>query len=396
MDNQYRNQVTVLVYLSFMLLGLMGILWGILLPDMMQQLNMSAAASGLFFAVLSLGSISGAFLGGKYIQKFDFVPLFAVLMLVLVLLLGLASLQTYWPVLLGFVYFLALACSGLFTIGHTLIARLYVTKRAKMMGLMDFMFSLGTLLAPLYVVALYWVQEDWRWPLRILALCLFFTACFAWYLGRTHESPPHMAHSKGSLSYRQVLKQPVFFALALMMFGYGAVEWGHGNWFVTYASQGLGYSTEDARLTIAFFTGGMVLSRLGFYLFLRWFSSAQLLVILGACALCGALLVKLADLPMLLKLGNFALGLGLGAIFPLMLTAAMDLDSDNGPVLSGLANMGGSIGYQAAALGTGLVAEQLGIALAYWLIPTLALWLFCTLAYFSYLLHKKQAERALH
>ena len=58
------------------------------------------------------------------------------------------------------------------------------------------------------------------------------------------------------------------------------------------------------------------------------------------CAFCGAVLVKITAVPALLQLGNFALGLGLGAIFPLMLTAAMDLDSDNGPVLSGLANIG--------------------------------------------------------
>jgi len=294
--------------------------------------------------------------------------------------------------LLVFVYVLALTCSVLFTIGHTLIARLYTTKRARMMGLMDFMFSLGTLLAPLFVVLLYRWTEDWRWPLRILSLFLLLTASFAWSLGKAQHSPAQMSHHKGSLSYRQVLKQPVFFALALMMFGYGAVEWGHGNWFVTYANQGLGFSAEDARLTIAFFTGGMVLSRLSFSLFLRWFSSAQLLMILVSCAFAGALLVKLADLPVLLKLGNFALGLGLGAIFPLMLTAAMDLDSDNGPVLSGLANIGGSIGYQVAALGTGLVAEQIGIALAYWLIPTLACWLFCSASYFAYLLHKKHTE----
>ncbi len=44
----YQRQVTILVYLSFMLLGLLSILWGILLPDIMVQLQMSPAASGLF------------------------------------------------------------------------------------------------------------------------------------------------------------------------------------------------------------------------------------------------------------------------------------------------------------------------------------------------------------
>lgn len=396
MVNKYRQQATVLVYLSFLLLGLMSILWGLLLPDMMQDLEMSAAASGLFFAVLSCGSITGAFLGGKYIQKFEFVPLFAALLMGLVLLLFIVSFQSSWFFVLGFIFLLALICTVLFTIGHTLIARLYTQKRAKMMGLMDFMFSLGTLLAPIYVVVLYLGVEDWRWPLRLLALCLFLTSIYAWVLGRAYPSPAHMAHSKKSLSYGQVLKQPIFFALLLMMLGYGAVEWGHGNWFVTYASQGLGFSTQDARITIAFFTAGMVLSRLGFYIVLRWLTAPQLLVVLGTLAFSGALVLKMTEAPWLMMLGNLVLGLGVGAIFPLMLTSAMDLDSENGPVLSGLANIGGSIGYQAASLGTGLLAEQLGLVLAYWLIPAFAFWLFISLGYFSYLLHKKQTPQRLH
>ena len=77
-----------------------------------------------------------------------------------------------------------------------------------------------------------------------------------------------------------------------------------------------------------------------------------------------------------MALGNLALGLGIGGLFPLMLSTAMDLDSDNGPVLSGIASIGSSIGFQFAGLLTGVWAQQAGIAQAFWLIPLASIWLF--------------------
>ena len=60
--------------------------------------------------------------------------------------------------------------SSIFTIGHTLIARLYEEKRFTMMGLMDFMFSLGTFAASFFVTLLYLQEENWRRPICIAKL----------------------------------------------------------------------------------------------------------------------------------------------------------------------------------------------------------------------------------
>ena len=86
------------------------------------------------------------------------------------------------------------------------------------MGLMDFMFSLGTLAAPFLVVVLYWWQEDWRWPVRLMALSLVGLAGYAFWLSRQQlELAGHSDTVRRSLSYRVVLKKPVFWALAFAM-----------------------------------------------------------------------------------------------------------------------------------------------------------------------------------
>jgi len=378
-----RSAPTAVIFSGFFILGNLIILWGLLLPDMAAALGMSATISGLFFSLMSVGTIIGAILGGKYAQKFHFLRLFGALALCEVVLLLLLSIIPSWYFLLPLIILVGMTYSIMFTIGHTLIARLFANKRAAMMGLMDFMFSLGTLAAPLWVVALFWVLDDWRWPVRIIAAGLLVVGLYSWQVAKAHPVLGLSVSTQGqSLSYAAILRQPLFMLLLLVMIGYGAAEWGHGNWFVSYAVDGLGLASEQARLLLAWFTGGMVLSRLGFALLLRWVSAGVLMLMLGALALTGALCIVFSPSVTLLMLGNLLLGLGVGGLFPLMLATVMDIDSDNGPVLSGVASIGSSIGFQFAGLATGLWAQQAGILQAYWLVPLACGWLLLMIVLF--------------
>jgi len=382
-----RAAPTAVIFSGFFILGNLIILWGLLLPDLAAELALSKSLSGLFFSLMSVGTILGAVLGGKYAQKFQFLKLFAALALLSACWLLLISLVNDWRYLLLLITLIGMTYSIMFTIGHTLIARLFANRRAAMMGLMDFMFSLGTLTAPLWVVLLFRYLDDWRWPLRILAFGLLVIACYSYWAAARLPALAQPARSGArSLSYTALLRQPLFLLLLLVMIGYGAAEWGQGNWFVSYAVTGLGLQAEQSRLLLAWFTGGMVLSRLGFALLLRWLTASQLLLLLGILTVSGALLVKLGATVALLGVGNLLLGLGIGAIFPLMLATVMDLDSDNGPVLSGIASIGSAVGFQFAGLLTGLWAEQAGIVNAFWLVPLASIWLLLTLIVFCRLL----------
>ncbi|WP_417362550.1 MFS transporter [Gallaecimonas pentaromativorans] len=388
-----RRAATAVIFIGFFLLGMVFILWGILLPDLARSLAMSEVVSGAFFTLISLGMIVGAFIGGKYVQKFDFLSLFSTLAVLVVALLVALSMVNHWAWLLAGAFTLGIVSSSLFTIGHTLIARLHVARRSAMMGLMDFMFSLGTLAAPFYVSGLYALEHSWRWPLRVLALGLLGLAAYAWYTARQGKklAPVGEAQHKQSLSYGEVIKQPVFLFLALAGLGYGAVEFGNGNWFVSYAQNGRGFDGDEARFVFAFFTAGMVLSRLGFALLLRWFSNHRLMVILASIMVVGAFTIKLTSDPQIMSMGNLLVGLGLGGLFPLMLSAAMDIDSDKGPVLSGICVIGSSIGVQLASFGTGLWANFAPLATAFWTIPLGAAWLWVMAFRYSRELKKRRS-----
>ena len=392
-----RRFATSVIFIGFFLLGMVFILWGILLPDLAKSLAMSEVVSGAFFTLISFGAIVGAFIGGKYIQKFDFMSLFACLTLLVALLLVALSTVTHWAWLLLGAFTLGLICSSLFTIGHTMIARLHADRRSSMMGLMDFMFSLGTLAAPLYISALYLFEHDWRWPLRWLSIAIVLLAAYAWYVARQGKKrlAGTPAKSQKSLSYGTVIKQPVFLLLALAAVGYGAVEFGNGNWFVSYAQEGRGFSGEEARMVFAFFTAGMAISRLGFALLLRWFSAHRLMVILASVMALGTLMIKLAVEPQLMAFGNLLVGLGLGGLFPLMLSAAMDIDSDNGPLISGVCVIGSSIGVQVASFGTGFWASYAPLSTAFWVIPLGGLWLWTMSWAYSRQLKQRAIQKQL-
>lgn len=374
-----RRPITIVIFTGFYLLGLLFLLWGILLPDIIVDLNVTKADAGVLFTLFSLGSMAGAIAGGKYASRFDYLFLLSVLIVVNAVTLVFMSLVTHWYLMLVYAGIIGIVAATIITIGHTLIARLYEEKRFKMMGIMDFMFSFGALSASFYVTGLYLLSENWRLPLQVMAGIMFLLSAYtlACAVRSSKSVSGDVATEKKTLSFKVVLRQPVFLFMAVLTFGYGAIEFGNANWFVTYAQTGLGYTGEQARNLLACFTGGMVISRLVYTYFLRFVTVHHLIMVLATGTLLGTLSIKLFTDLYLLGLGNFILGFSLGALFPLVLSSAMNIDSDNGPVLSGVSIVANSMGVQIASFSTGVWANSATINVAFWVIPMagLILWL---------------------
>ena len=366
-----RRPVTIVIFSGFFLLGMLFILWGILLPDIAKDLRMSELVSGTFFSLFSIGMMLGAVIGGKYVSRFDHMPLLAALLSINALLLFTISQLHQWQWVLVVAVLIGIVSSTIFTLGHTLIARLYEEKRFTMMGLMDFMFSLGTFAASFFVTVLYGIAENWRLPIQVLAAVMVCVSAYTYIAARSQAKvlKGQPKPERKTLAFGAVIKQPIFIFMALLSFGYGAVEFGNANWFVSYAQNGIGFTGEQSRNLLACFTAGMVISRLVFPFLLRFVSVHRLIVFMASASLVGVFAIKLMPSLYGIGAGNLFLGLGLGRLFPLMLSAAMNIDSQNGPVLSGICIIGNSTGVQVASFSTGLWANYVPLTTAFWVIP---------------------------
>ena len=267
-----RRPVTIVIFSGFFLLGMLFILWGILLPDIAKDLRMSELVSGTFFSLFSIGMMLGAVIGGKYVSRFDHMPLLAALLSINALLLFTISQLHQWQWVLVVAVLIGIVSSTIFTLGHTLIARLYEEKRFTMMGLMDFMFSLGTFAASFFVTVLYGIAENWRLPIQVLAAVMVCVSAYTYIAARSQAKvlKGQPKPERKTLAFGAVIKQPIFIFMALLSFGYGAVEFGNANWFVSYAQNGIGFTGEQSRNLLACFTAGMVISRLVFPFLLRF------------------------------------------------------------------------------------------------------------------------------
>ncbi len=174
-----RLPATIVIFAGFFLIGKLFLLWGILLPDIAADLQMSEVVSGALFSLFSVGMMLGAVIGGKYASRFEYMPLLATLFSMNTALLLLVSVLTAWQWFLVLAVLIGVVSSTIFTIGHTLIARMYAEKRFTMMGLMDFMFSLGTFAASFFVTLLYLVEHNWRLPIQVLAGVMIVLSCYA-------------------------------------------------------------------------------------------------------------------------------------------------------------------------------------------------------------------------
>ena len=107
------------------------------------------------------------------------------------------------------------------------------------------------------------------------------------------------------------------------------------------------------------------------------------MTILVTLMLAGALGIKLAEGTFAIGAFNFLLGFGLGGLFPLVLSAAMNVDAGKGPVLSGISMIGNALGVQIASFTTGFWANISGLQTAFWIIPIAGIWLWTMTWFYS-------------
>jgi MFS family permease len=354
-----------------MVIGLLGPS----IPSIIEDLQISYAQAGLFFTMLSLGSLFGTTLAGIASDYLNRKILFG--MVALTLALGLAAIglaPTYLIVLLIILgYSLFGAPAG--TVGQSIMLSMYPDRRERYISLQTSFAALGSFTAPLLVALNLTIGLSWRWTFieaGTIALLLFI-----WIL--VVPLPRSKGRAIGRKDLSRILGNPRILFSALLIFLSVAPDLGFSYWLAEHFKTELGVPLSLSSAVVGVFLVGMIGGRLVTSRLLERMVSIRILKI-GMVLSLSSLVVFLSAPWIPVKIAALVLyGLGTAPVFPLLMARGTALYPDQPGTVSGVLFGSVSLGGMAFPLLLGAVASRVGIRLTYVLVGVIILGLFIAL-----------------
>ncbi|WP_372425308.1 MFS transporter [Salinarimonas chemoclinalis] len=369
MTDKHVLPLAAAVAFSFFVWGVLGVLVGSILPEVVAELSLSSFEAGLIFVVWSFGFAIGSAAAERLLRL---APAHR-LLLVLSAATGVAALvQAQAPtfaIFAGLYAALGLFGGAVFTASHTLFGALFPARRTSALGVLDLVFSGGNIVAPLLVVGLVAADASWRVTFVVIGAAFLAGAIAFAFGGRAGvgreaggatakpAAAPTAARPRGR-------DGPPLIALAAGSFGLGATEWSQHVWFVTWALAA-GIDGAFARIALAAFTAGMVAARVAAIALGDRMRSALAVRLLLAAALAGHAAMLVAPGEATLLAANVALGMGIGAMLPVFLGLAMDGDPARAATFSAVMVVSLTLGGQVASFTVGTLAELTDVRTAF-------------------------------
>jgi FHS family glucose/mannose:H+ symporter-like MFS transporter len=354
-----------------MVIGLLGPS----IPKIIEDLQISYTQAGLFFTMLSLGSLFGTTLTGIASDYLNRKILFGMVALILALgLAGMGLAVSYLAVLLIILGY-SLFGSPAGTVGQSIMLSMFPERRERYISLQTSFAALGSLTAPLLV----WLNLrgglSWRWSFietgGIAALL------FIWIL--IVPLPRSTGRMIGWKNLSGILGNPRILFSALLIFLSVAPDLGFSYWLAEHFNTELGVSQELSAAVVSVFLVGMIGGRLLTSRLLRSFASAWILK--AGMVLSLSSLVVFLSVPWIpVKLIALMLyGLGTAPVFPLLMARGTALYPNQPGTVSGVLFGSVSLGGMTFPLLLGAVASSVGIRLTYVLVGVIILGLLLAL-----------------
>jgi MFS family permease len=313
--NNNRLLVTTLAaFLIYFTQGFFTVLSGALTPLLSKHYSTSLTVVGFLFTTMTLARVAGNFGGGKmlpHIRLHRFILLatgIAVAMLLVVFLIDNIWVFTICNMVVS------LAFGALYALANNLILRLFSgKKRAAIMSLMTSFYSVGALLSPFIFSFLLKNNVSWNWIFLITAV-VAVTALLG--LGSDRNI---LAADFGS-EVRPKLKINRYILLCtLSIFLYVIAEMSFSLWLPVLLSDKLQLSLADAAFSLVILWSGFTLGRIITGFIARRIACHKIIFTLTFVTLVSIILLFTAMTPANYKMIILLLGLGLSAMFSMIL-----------------------------------------------------------------------------
>ena len=309
----------IIIYLSFISLGLPDSLLGSAWPAMQPDLLVPLSSAGIIAMIISFGTIISSLLSGKWIRRFGTGKVtFVSVTMTAIALFGFSVSDSFiWLCIMGIP--LGLGGGSVDAALNNFVALHY---KAKHMSWLHCFWGIGATLGPV-IMSLY-ISKNNQWgkgyfAIAMIQLCLIFVLFVTLPLWNKIENKKDEIGEEKSTDNTSALKIPgVKLALVSFVF-YCATESTAGLWGSSYLVKYKGLPAGEAAKWIALFYAGITLGRL-LTGFLTMKLNNRILIRVGQVICIIGVICLLLPLPIYFSMvGLILVGLGCAPIFPCML-----------------------------------------------------------------------------
>lgn len=252
----------VLIYISFISLGLPDSLLGSAWPVMHTAFGVQTSFAGLLSMTVAAGTVVSSFLSARMIARFGTAKVTAVSVVMTGLALGGFAVSGQVWMLFLFAVPLGLGAGSVDAALNNFVALHF---EAKHMNWLHCFWGIGTTVGPMIMA--FWISSNGNWRggygtvavfQCILAAVLFATIpCWKKIAGTENSGEEKIR----SLSSKEILRIPLAKPMFLSLFCYCAIESTVGLWSASYAVALAGVSADTAAAWAAAFYFGITAGR---------------------------------------------------------------------------------------------------------------------------------------
>lgn len=409
-NKNWRTPLFIRCFYGYMVSGMMVLVFGSILPDMIKEAGLSYVLAGGLLSAMAIGNFTASFLFPvlvKYIGKRASITLVTALSPFLLFCITLLP-----PVWVMYVcLFLIGIGKGSITIFNNAIVNDYSKDPVKTLNYLHCSYAVGAFLAPMLTGILLMFGCNWRVILYFI-LCLGITSCL-FYASKNYNALPSVTedekakenrHKKGtpaadtvsldnhrgsrnSANYKNAVSSNTvfyknfdFYCIALLLFFYTGLENCVNGWFVTYLQSMNIMSEALASIMVSVTWICIMAGRLTCAALSK--KVARSLIVLCNCLGSAAGLFILITGSHIIQVvcGLILLGLFMSGIFPTSVAVARPFikGSTNGMAfMTAISSIGGILAPQLV----GMLADAFGISggIALLLVNAAAMLLFSTI-----------------
>jgi len=313
----YRG-LSLAIFAGAFVFGVVMASLGALLPGLVEKVGFDKESAGRLFLVMNFAMLIGSLVFGPVCDRFGFRRLLLVsILLVSAAYTSLALAHGYAAITLSLIG-LGLGGGALNGATNALVNDISPERRGAALNRLGIFFGLGALITPFLIGAL---KARLGLEPIIYLFALFTLAPLALYTVVAFPAPKH----RGGLPGREllaVLRNPLLYLFALLLFFQSGNEFALGGWLSTYLAERFGVDAGQAAFALAGYWAAVMAGRAICGALSHRIKAETLVCASALLALVAVAGLRIAPSQAAAAVAVIIIGLGFAAIFPTTLAQA--------------------------------------------------------------------------